>query len=556
MLGFFPTPYPNELFYSIISRYHQRIGNNSFRNTLSDVFGRYTSNTFFPKNLDELSSRIIGNYFTPDKFINEHSLFPIIRPFITEDIEALAISAMRESYRLEVGRILGISKRFTGKNYYKYCNECIKEDSDLFGEPYWHREHQLPGYLVCVKHKIPLIISQISIRTPHFRSLSDSSKDKDDKQVELNDKEFPYSLQLAKDVNWLLNGNNSVFGIKRLQSYYQIYLKQKGFLLGNNRFKISEITREFKDYFGEDLLLKLGCCLNKSKDNWLSDLVVGKEGIMDPVRHLLLLQFLGVSLENFFNDSPKDILPFGKGPWLCLNPAAEHYMQEIITEHTIKREHHELIGYFFCKCGFSYTRLYEELNLKQDNTRIRRVISYGDIWENRLSELLNQGLSLNKIGRVLQVSGKLVGDHIKDSMKYRNTVKKTGLYNLEHKRMVQRNLWLKLVEENLEANRNKIINKNFSLYKWLYHYDREWLNLNSPRPKNISSELNERENIRRDKEMARKIIALARAIRSKEEKHEVLTTLDISRELGIKRISNKTFINYPLTREAITKSLE
>ncbi|WP_352419556.1 hypothetical protein [Proteiniborus sp.] len=35
---------------------------------------------------------------------------------------------------------------------------------ERFGEPYWHRSHQVTGVFVCLKHKIPLYNSTELIR--------------------------------------------------------------------------------------------------------------------------------------------------------------------------------------------------------------------------------------------------------------------------------------------------------------------------------------------------------------------------------------------------------
>lgn len=36
------------------------------------------------------------------------------------------------------------------------CTQCIEEDLDFHGMPYWRREHQMPGLYSCTKHRTPL----------------------------------------------------------------------------------------------------------------------------------------------------------------------------------------------------------------------------------------------------------------------------------------------------------------------------------------------------------------------------------------------------------------
>ena len=39
MLSSFPNPYPDEILYSTVARYHQRSGNILFRQTVEELFG-------------------------------------------------------------------------------------------------------------------------------------------------------------------------------------------------------------------------------------------------------------------------------------------------------------------------------------------------------------------------------------------------------------------------------------------------------------------------------------------------------------------------------------
>ena len=50
--------------------------------------------------------------------------------------------------------------------------------------------------------------------------------------------------------------------------------------------------------------------------------------------------------------------PFGQGPWLCLNPIAEHYQQAVIYEMDVHIQPRTKlpVGTFRCSCGYIYTR--------------------------------------------------------------------------------------------------------------------------------------------------------------------------------------------------------
>ena len=84
MLGFFPTPYPDELLYSLIARYHLRSGSISPKITLSELFGSTSTiaTIDLPANLNNLTKRL--QHLTPNHardLIAKHTLYPLYQPF-------------------------------------------------------------------------------------------------------------------------------------------------------------------------------------------------------------------------------------------------------------------------------------------------------------------------------------------------------------------------------------------------------------------------------------------------------------------------------------------
>ncbi|MGI6538941.1 MAG: TnsD family Tn7-like transposition protein [Caldicoprobacterales bacterium] len=112
--------------------------------------------------------------------------------------------------------------------------------------------------------------------------------------------------------------------------------------------------RDFKDYYGEEFLNAMQSNIeDNGQGQWIREVTHSDAKAMHPIRHLLLARFLGISLDTLFN---KEICykPFGDGPWLCLNPAADHFLEPVVKDVEIKyrRRNKNTNGFFRCSCGY------------------------------------------------------------------------------------------------------------------------------------------------------------------------------------------------------------
>ena len=88
MIAFFPDPYPEELLYSVIARYQERVMVIDRKTALLDLFG--TSNALaviaLPSHLGALVSNLpSGNPYSPELLIKRHTLLPYFAPFLERD---------------------------------------------------------------------------------------------------------------------------------------------------------------------------------------------------------------------------------------------------------------------------------------------------------------------------------------------------------------------------------------------------------------------------------------------------------------------------------------
>jgi hypothetical protein len=84
MLVFFPTPYPDELFYSIISRYKKWSGEFNHRSMLRDLFGNgsVTASMDLPNHIGRLIERLpMKSEITAEQLIQRHTMFPLFSIF-------------------------------------------------------------------------------------------------------------------------------------------------------------------------------------------------------------------------------------------------------------------------------------------------------------------------------------------------------------------------------------------------------------------------------------------------------------------------------------------
>ncbi len=167
---FFPDPYPDELLYSIIARYHKRSGNILFSNTILELFGNLDVQIMFdvPNYINILAERlqmVIG--LTAKELILNNTLFPYYTAFLPEYEVQTVYEAMKGNEKYDVGVLGEIRPKYYLIDSFKclkYCTLCNNESLMKFGEYYWHRIHNVPCAFICPFHKTFLKCSTIELK--------------------------------------------------------------------------------------------------------------------------------------------------------------------------------------------------------------------------------------------------------------------------------------------------------------------------------------------------------------------------------------------------------
>lgn len=400
--GFFPTPYPDECYYSILCRYFVHSGSTSNRVTISELFGNKKSllgSLFFPVRMD-----CVEHWVPPESGITrsiiaeKHTMYPYI--FLTcnsdfrERMKCVIDGGKNESniYTsgiIKIGRLL--------PEFLRYCPVCSYEDEVKYGEAYWHRTHQLPGMLYCMKHYVGLIESNVSHKkmrgTFHAASESVFLTQPD---PGLQDDLAPFKnifLKIGRESEWLLNHGMEIDSQYNVNEKYRWLLREKGIASTQGAVDYGALVTSFNTYWGKEFLDILYEKSNDTKE-WILYHNKLRISHFKPLHHILLMCFLKGSVKGFL-DSTYFINPFGNGPWPCKNPVCQQHMVEN-TE--VRYLNGKATGYFYCShCGMTYKSIKRR---EKDVSEV--IVEYGALWEQNLKYYLGvKKLTVSEVAEIL-----------------------------------------------------------------------------------------------------------------------------------------------------------
>lgn len=485
MLTFFPAPYPDELFFSVCARFHQRSGA-SHREMLTVLFGQpmATAVLDLPCRLEYLEKQIDAEpILTADMFIEHNTLLPLYRPFLpTDRFSKIRAWMMASDYGDRIHMSSGImASGISAPTALRYCPICLNYEMENYGETYWHRSHQVAGVYVCHLHEAWLCEFRIDRNKHAFHTCPEAHCDST-KPIIQDSAKFKLYLMIARYVNYILNRNIDPVGLDALHEKYLIYLQRANLCTPSRRVKQKELASFFISHYGQPFLSRLNCEVHpENSDNWLSALVRKPRKSSHPIRHILLIHALGLEPKEFFSSGTNLINehPFGSPPWPCLNPASNHYMQNVINycSIAIQPSTQKPLGRFDCSCGFSYARVGPDID-PQDRFRIDRKISFGPEWTKRLEILASNGNSLRSIARQLHVDTNTVKKRLEHKSKKLNQKIESSSTTLELH--IRRSRWLQLLKINPEFGLKKLRSCASADFAWLYRNDKNWLLDNRP----------------------------------------------------------------------------
>jgi len=158
-LSFIPSFLPDQTLYSWVATFHEQSGNASEEETLIRLFGSDKAGHQFhiPSHLDAfcvVTQLCLGNV---EQIVSQATILPAYLNFRPTSIATDALQRVSGNMTAGVAQMLRMASSWLyGSPPRRVCHLCAEEDYFNFGTAYWHRSHQLPGYLVCTQHETKL----------------------------------------------------------------------------------------------------------------------------------------------------------------------------------------------------------------------------------------------------------------------------------------------------------------------------------------------------------------------------------------------------------------
>lgn len=253
MIGFFPEFYPDELLYSLLSRYYAKTGYAAYIFAAEDLYinRAVKPDIEFLNPLKKEVLDIITQNTSMESIIKNHTMFPYYGRFVKKERRKKAYEALLEM----TGSIYNLLAIPTNKNnqkrYLRYCPYCVEEDREKYGETYWHRIHQMIDVDICPIHSCKLINSSVIISSRASPMLKTAEEEVDSyaektltgNTVEINIAQYVMKV-FQSDID--IQNDICIGRFLHTQMYATKYLSVRG-----QQRNMELITKDFQEMYKE-----------------------------------------------------------------------------------------------------------------------------------------------------------------------------------------------------------------------------------------------------------------------------------------------------------------
>lgn len=304
MLTYFPTPYPDEWWYSVLCRYyaasgikeHSIVKEQLFTGNKGAYMGVLFPNGTIAKVIDQLPKEI----FNTREIILKNTPFLYYTRMHPIKERLAMLDALCRGENVQLTHLWRSFRKISWRP--RYCPACVAEDTSCYGEPYWHVDHQIPLMSVCTKHHCRL--HQLDLDKPYpalnqqFFPLA---------EIKIREEEKAY-LSWEEEISstvweyWKLplsvgpTEHNNLVQLLKDRGYMTIYCQ------GTVSLDPKKLYTDLCGFYGDEMVRQ---CFGSALDASMIKRIIQWEQLL-PERYILLQTMIGAPTEVVFR---KEALP-------------------------------------------------------------------------------------------------------------------------------------------------------------------------------------------------------------------------------------------------------
>ncbi len=286
---YFPRPYPDELIGSLILRAcrHSGISTKSMSIRLSTKCRSYIP-LLMSANIMEIANATDMDAIT---LLWNHTVFPYVTAFMSANETMRLTQNLLGSHQIWNS---ALTQAATQGNWgQRFCLQCLSEDKTKFGEAYWHREHNLPFVLTCLKHneRLQVIVPKMEYPITHNYAIRFLPARRKGLSHEL-----PFAWDIAKAINTLgvelLTTRNRMDPIEWAKEYRAL-ASNKGAQQRGTGLSSPAFAQAFRGFYGQAFLQEAGLDFQLNTLAWPVIMLRENQGIpYSTPKHVLMKLFL------------------------------------------------------------------------------------------------------------------------------------------------------------------------------------------------------------------------------------------------------------------------
>lgn len=476
---FLPPIELDESLYSWFARYHLLCSNGRSENTSRRLTGHPTTalQPVFPCGLDALSTRLpaLGQ---PEDIIFQRTPFGLFARFLPKSRMDEVIIAMRSNRPMRIARALGLNASGLGMPApLKACVQCIKEDLASRRIARWRTGHQLPGVLLCTRHKCQLqvVTQRTQLRAQEEFVLPNHLDTTDWRRTRPLGSTETALLQSLADWAGLLSAPSRAacepFDPTLLRTVCHLQAKERGWLAIDGTLRFKQLKEGLMKSYG-----RLACIptlefiaeARKESGGFVGLLLREFDNYHHPLMHLVLLSFLFRSHQEFMETYAT-----------CQRLGAEGSSLSLTHERmSLRTSLAEMVGTekisaseAACRLGITLRMALILLTEHEVEHRVcPRIV--GTDRERHLVFALKRGDSPADIATALSVRKGYIKEYVASRPELRLVSEQA---RLKRRREWYRNRFLRVLVDNPSLPVKRIRREIDSGFEWLYRNDREWL---------------------------------------------------------------------------------